>query len=379
MSGTKRFNVFAASILILSLTACSVISTQSGNAELQLSTVVTGGEITSTVAPEPVETSAHASENQDQSRLDETDVVFLKLPERISSASFEYSGLAWFKDQLVLLPQYPGGKFFSYSPVLYSISKQDILTAIENPELELPARDVPLLQADIQGQIQGFEGFESILFVGQQVFLTIETHGGDPMMGYLIRGEVNGDLERITLEPDSLVELPPLTHEQNATFEALTSWNDKLNVIYEHNSGQAEMTPIAYEFNLDMEFSRKIPFPAINYRITDATESDESGRFWVMNYFYPGDTHLKVDQDELVLRYGEGETHARSQQVERIIQLQIDQAGITRIDQPPIYLKLLEKDKARNWEGIVLLDDLGFLLITDRFPDSLIGFCPFLR
>jgi len=159
----------------------------------------------------------------------------------------------------------------------------------------------------------------------------------------------------------------------------MTYWNGNLYIMYEHNSTQGETEPVAYQFNLDLELVREIPFPAINFRITDATISDPSGKFWVMNYFFPGDTHLAVDQDALVLEYGEGRTHAENDPVERLVQLQIEESQISRLDQPPIYLELLDYSVARNWEGIVPLDDLGFLLITDSLPGSLLGFCPILR
>jgi len=61
--------------------------------------------------------------------------------------------------------------------------------------------------------------------------------------------------------------------------------------------------------------------------------------------------------------------------VERLVQLQIEKDEILRVDQAPIYLKLLGFDIARNWEGVVMLDELGFLLITDSFPNSQLGFC----
>jgi hypothetical protein len=215
--------------------------------------------------------------------------------------------------------------------------------------------------------------------VGQTIYLTIESRAGNPMMGYLIKGDVKGDLESITLDPESLVELEPFSSERNSTFEAMTVWNEKLYVIYEHNSKQDDEQPVAYQFNLDFEFEREIPFPAIDYRVTDATISDPSGKFWVVNYFFPGDTHLAVDQDGLVLEYGEGQTHKDNQPVERLVELQIEGNQISRIDQPPIYLQLLDYNIARNWEGIAMLDELGFLLISDSFPGSLLGFCPILR
>jgi len=199
------------------------------------------------------------------------------------------------------------------------------------------------------------------------------------MMGYLIIGEVLGELESITLDPESLVELVPLSSARNITFEAMTFWNGNLYVIYEHNSMQNATQPVAYEFNQDLEFEREITFPVINFRVTDATSSDSSGKFWIMNYYFPGDTFLAVDEDPLVLEYGEGETHAKNEPVERLVELQIEDSAISLVDQPPIYLQLLEDNVARNWEGIALLEEMGFLLITDSFPDSLLGFCPRLR
>ena len=311
--------------------------------------------------------------------LEEVEVIPLKLPERISAASFEYSGMGWFGDYLVLLPQYPEGKDFSRKPNLFAIAKQDLLAAITDPDLELPVRDIPIENSDLRSVIRGFEGFESILFVDQSVYLTIESRAGDPMMGYLIRGVVNGDLESITLDVNSIVELRPFSSELNATFEGMTYWNGSLYVMYEHNSMRNVKQPVAYQINPDLENIREIPFPVINYRITDATISDVDGKFWVMNYFFPGDTHLAVDQDSLVEEYGEGKTHAENDPVERLVQLQIENDQISRIDQPPTYLQLLDNDIARNWEGLVMLDNLGFLLITDSFPGSVLGFCPILR
>ena len=364
-------------ILIISLVACSnkailpeLTDTQTplpANRQDQTESIVT------ITGNNPEETPIN------QEYLEEVAVIPLKLPERISAASFEYSGMGWFGDYLVLLPQYPEGKDFSRKPNLFAIAKQDLLAAITDPDLELPVRDIPIENSDLRSMIRGFEGFESILFVDQSVYLTIESRAGDPMMGYLIRGVVNGDLESITLDVNSIVELRPFSSELNATFEGMTYWNGSLYVMYEHNSMRNVKQPVAYQINPDLENIREIPFPVISYRITDATISDVYGKFWVMNYFFPGDTHLAVDQDSLVEEYGEGKTHAENDPVERLVQLQIENDQISRIDQPPTYLQLLDNDIARNWEGLVMLDNLGFLLITDSFPGSVLGFCPILR
>ena len=377
MTTVKVSRLIIGIILIISLVACSnkailpdLTDTQTplpANRQDQTESILT------ITGNNPEETPTN------REYLEEVEVIPLKLPDRISAASFEYSGMGWFGDYLVLLPQYPQGKEFTREPNLFAIAKQDLLAAITDPDLELPVRDIPIENSDLRSVIKGFEGFESILFVDQNVYMTIESRAGDPMMGYLIRGVVNGDLESITLDVNSIVELRPFSSELNATFEGMTYWNGSLYVMYEHNSMRNVKQPVAYQINPDLENIREIPFPVINYRITDATISDVDGKFWVMNYFFPGDTHLAVDQDSLVEEYGEGKTHAENDPVERLVQLQIENDQISRIDQPPTYLQLLDNDIARNWEGLVMLDNLGFLLITDSFPGSVLGFCPILR
>lgn len=377
MTTVKVSRLIIGIILIISLVACSnkailpeLTDTQTplpANRQDQTESILT------ITGNNPEETPIN------QEYLEEVAVIPLKLPDRISAASFEYSGMGWFGDYMVLLPQYPEGKDFSRKPNLFAIAKQDLLAAVTDPDLELPVRDIPIENSDLRSVIKGFEGFESILFVDQNVYMTIESRAGDPMMGYLIRGVVNGDLESITLDVNSIVELRPFSSELNATFEGMTYWNGSLYVMYEHNSMRNVKQPVAYQINPDLENIREIPFPVISYRITDATISDVDGKFWVMNYFFPGDTHLAVDQDSLVEEYGEGKTHAENDPVERLVQLQIENDQISRIDQPPTYLQLLDNDIARNWEGLVMLDNLGFLLITDSFPGSVLGFCPILR
>ncbi len=377
MISVKQLKLIVVSILILSITACS----NNSIFEVTEPTKALEGLVEPTEAGNVVEVigSETSTSPTSQPLLEEVEVVLLNIPERIQAASFEYSGLAWFGEDLVLLPQFPQGKDFSREANLFTIAKGDLLQAIENPDLELLIRDVPIINSDLRKVIKGFEGFESILFVEGEVYLTIESRAGNPMMGYLIRGEVKGELESITLDPESLVELVPFSSAGNATFEAMTYWNGKLYILYEHNSKQGDKLPVAYQYNLDLELEQEIPFPVVDYRITDATVSDSTGKFWVMNYFFPGDTHLAIDQDALILEYGEGETHANNEPVERLVELQVKNEKITRVDQPPVYLQLLDYNIARNWEGIVMLDDLGFLLITDSFPGSVLGFCRFLR
>jgi hypothetical protein len=115
--------------------------------------------------------------------------------------------------------------------------------------------------------------------------------------------------------------------------------------------------------------------PPLEYRLTDVTEPGADGVFWAINYFFPGEDFLLPSSDPLVERYGRGVTHAFYPQVERLVAFQYTGTAITLLDRAPIYLELPDAN-ARNWEGIVRLDDRGFLIVTDKYPQTLLGFVP---
>ena len=105
---------------------------------------------------------------------------------------------------------------------------------------------------------------------------------------------------------------------------------------------------------------------------------DDSGRFWAINYLYPGDVDkLQPDDDALIRQYGQGPSHAQSEIVERLVEFQIVDGKISRTQTPPIQLELAASGEARNWEGIARLDGLGFLIVTDQHPETILGFVPF--
>jgi hypothetical protein len=120
-----------------------------------------------------------------------------------------------------------------------------------------------------------------------------------------------------------------------------------------------------------------IPFPTIEYRVTDATCPDSKGRFWVINYFFPGEgPELKPAPDPLAYEYGLSNIRVFSSGVERLVELQYSEDRITLAETTPVYLENSKHNRHRNWEGLVRLENNGFLLMTDKFPDTLLGFVP---
>lgn len=305
----------------------------------------------------------------------EQTVTLLPLGGPLQSEDAELSGLAWYGDHLVMLPQFPGWERDG-APCLYTVSKADLLARLDHTASgPLEPRCIAFDSGGIEKRITRFEGYEAIGFSGDQVFLTVETHRRTGK-GLLVTGRIAPDLSVLKLEALPQVELPLPAEVSNAGFEALVMGEDRLLALYEANGARVNPAPIAESFDRSLAHSGKLTLSAIEYRVTDATSLDAAGRFWVMNYSFPGTSHhYKPAPDPLMARYGTGPTHARQPQVERLIELQVTPGGIVLTDRPPLQLQL-SSEAARNWEGLVRLDDRGFLLVTDKFPGTLLGFVP---
>lgn len=295
-----------------------------------------------------------------------------------SKGRAEISGLAWYGDVLVLLPQYPSRFFGGPDGALITLKKGDILQYLDetNPSPLNPGY-IPFAAPGI-GKISGFEGFESIAIQDEKVYLTIETHVGlwEAMKGYLVQGEIFPDLTRVSVDINNKVELPPLSNIFNLSHEAVLIFDGEIITFYEGNGTHITTQPVAYRHNLTLQKLPSLSFPHIEYRITDVTSPDENGRFWALNVFQPGDRWLENDDDGLIGLFGEEFSHYHNEPVERIVEFQIYDDKIAFSGRDPIRLKLNNMDIARNWEGIARLDQRGFLLVTDKIPGTILGFIP---
>ena len=320
----------------------------------------------------PLQNSTMSSMDQ----LDEVPVTLIPLNGPVSRPDAELSGLAWYGDWLILLPQYPA-RFGQDGGVLFALNKSEIINYLNGrTSAPLKPREIPLVTGGVEDDIWLFEGFEAIAFLGEQVFMTIEARNLLGMKGYLISGRVAPDLSEMRLEPASLVENKPQMNLGNKSDEALLIVQDSILTLYEAN-GALNSDPHATRFALSLQPQGRIPFPHLEYRLTDATAPDAGGRFWVLNVHYFGERALEPSSDPLAERYGEGATHARSTSVERLVELQYHPNGITFTETPPVQLELVYQVGPRNWEGLALLDGLGFLLVTDKFPGTLLSFVPY--
>jgi hypothetical protein len=306
--------------------------------------------------------------------LVEQSVKPLPLAGPLASPEAEISGMAWYGETLVILPQYPERFAEGEVPQIFGLPKSSIVEVLEGQSEELEPIPILFIAPDFRAEIAGYQGFEAIGFADDRAFLTIEADTGTETTGYLVSGQVVGDLQQIQIETELIVQIPSQAGLGNMAEESLVVTDGALLTFHEVNGEALNPNPVAHRFSFDLEPLGTVPFPNLEYRVTDATAMDEAGRFWVMNYFWEGDLNLKPEADPLVQRYGTGPTHAGQETVERIVALQYDGNQITLIEEPPRLLTLAKE--GRNWEAIVRLDDRGFLVMTDTFPNTILGFVP---
>ena len=319
-----------------------------------------------TTAPAPTETFASAIEHP---------VTYIELAGPVAASRAEVSAMAWCGDQLILVPQYPSMFKADGQASVFAIPKADIVTYLDGSSTDpIDPVMIPFDAGDLADRIGGFEGFESVTFVGDTVYMTIESRAGSGMVGYLVKGSVTGDCAGIVLDSDVMTPIEPQADLKNMTDETIIVYEDRIYTVYEANGVNVNPDPVAHLFTLDLDPVEETPFPSIEYRVTDATVPDVDGLFWAINYFYPGDTKLKPGTDEIAVEYGLGETHQEMEQVERLVALQITDEEITFAGIAPIYLELDSNlDDSRNWEGLVQFGD-GFLLVTDEYPTTILGY-----
>lgn len=293
------------------------------------------------------------------------EVVVKELPlaGNLADRNPEFSGLAWWDDTLVLLPE-------NAYDELYGIARDDLVQAVDADDpAPVETTAIPLDLNGALDEIDFVDGFEAILFVDDKVYFLLETRRG----AWILSGTADRETG-IVLDPRGAIELPLRTRLPNTTAEAITWHDGALIAFHEANGASVLEDPCAFRWTPGETTVTPIPSPPLEYRVTDATLPDDAGRFWVANYLYPGDARmLNPGKDKLAEEHGLGATHAVSKQVERLVEIVVDETGVKLTDTPPLQLQL-DDSTGRNWEGLARLGDMGFVIVTDRFPRTILGF-----
>lgn len=291
----------------------------------------------------------------------------------IAAPEAELSGLAWYQDRLLLLPQYPAR--FGSPGALFTLTRKEIeawlgcqLPHFERPKhcpKQLTPRALPFDDSGVRAQHPRFEGYEALVVHAEQCYLSAELSGPPHDQGLLFKGTLHEDPLRIRIDPHTALRARLPRARKNSGLEALLHRGTQLYALYERN-GRLPARVLRVDLSR-WRFLDPQPMAQLPYRLTDASAADPQGRFWVSNYHWPGNT------PEPRAHFQPGPTHQRYPAIEHLVALRHTDQGIAKLPVPPIQL-VLSDTEGRNWEGLVRLGSAGFLLVTDKHPDTQLAF-----
>lgn len=308
--------------------------------------------------------------NQKEALVIEQTLLEIPLDGPITKKKTELSGLAWMGDTLLLLPQYPEN--FGDPGILFTISKQSISDYLDGKSVgPITPGTIPFFMPALDKMIPHYEGFEAIAIHSDNVYLTIESGTDNHMLGYIISGKISPGGKEIRLDSNEIALIPPPVQLDNRTDETLVIHQNRIYTLFEANGKEIIPSPAAHVFDLDLNALGTITFPHLEYRVTDAAIETDGG-IWVINQASSKDADI-LPPSESAVGTPTLETDANGiEQVERLVKLEIGINGFVPAEYPIIQIEL--GHEPRNWEGLAILDERGFLLVTDKSPDTLLAF-----
>ena len=299
--------------------------------------------------------------------------TLLKIGGPMKNSDEEISGMDWYNDNLILLPENLNGYVFA-------VKKAELDSRINgNDTTTIFPEQIKFNTPNYKELVPGFDSFEAIAFRGYEVYLTIEIKFADSMSCLLARGHIDEKTLEITVPEQNLTVINVPTYVNNMSYESLIIDEDRVIALFEANGDSLIKSPYALSINSSGNDIIKFPLTSINYRIADATKIDKNNRFWVINYFFPGDRKvLKPSNDILASKYGSGPSHSNSSRVERLIEYEIKNGKVLLTKSAPIEIELEGEKTSRKWEALARYENEGFLIATDRYPKphTLLAFLP---
>lgn len=305
------------------------------------------------------------------------------LPDSINESHFEYSGLAAWRDKILLIPQhvYDTGNYHITAIDTTAIDavlqqKQNFITAAATIRFGNSLSPVyNAIKAAILPR-KDFGGFEAAVVVGDFIFLTVETDS----LCYVVKGTIDADSMQVNFRVNDTLSLPKPDYQfSNAGYESIAWLPDQKRLIamYENNAIHAKAT--AYTFTTNLGRKEEVTFgKPMLFRLTDITHV-AGNVLWGINHYYRQYNPLE-NCDSLLANGQNIKTeycyYIRGRQDEATREMGADprQTSYTRIVQLTVQHQQVHwKEKVAisysndNWEGIIPYKK-GVLMIVDGRP-----------
>lgn len=307
----------------------------------------------------------------------------IPLPATMAHANNEYSSMAIWNDEILLVPQYP-------AKYIYSLNKTGIsnFTAGSSFSNDISKTYRFVHWYEVIAKIANYEGVEATTIIDNSIYFSIETT--NPTDCYVVKGKIaeSDGKAFIVMDTTKLLALKkPLTKQgkliDNAGFESMV-YDGKGSIIamYEYNRADVDGGPFAYKFDTSLNKTslKKVPFGTpLPYRLTDAVTTAQ-GQILAMNYNWNGDKQYH-SAGEMVNCSGNVQKDVSKTCYSRVIELEINNTitykEILQTECTGVESQLTRKSMGcYNWEGIVPFEN-GVLVITDQYPGSYLRYYSF--
>jgi hypothetical protein len=285
------------------------------------------------------------------------------LGEEMANPHLQISGMDWYGDKLVLLTQSPE----EFDAKLFYVLKNEILGNLRNEPSKISVSKIHLNDKAVSDFLNHRNEYEAIAFKKDMVFLVIEIDNEvqniKRMESWIVRGEINSG-DTLTLDVNTLKKLPlPKKNIEEMACEAISIMDDSVFVFYEANGANLNKPANCFRLDLALKEVSKVNIDPIEYRITDATRMDKNKKFWVINSLYKGDVQsLQPVKDDLL----PSTIGSESNEVKRLVRLHVEKGRVKIADKKTLMLE----PSNWNWEGLVQLDKIGFLIINDTYSEG---------
>ena len=185
--------------------------------------------------------------------------------------SLEMSGLAWYNDYLILMPQYVNES----KPRFYYLKKSTINDWLNgNKEKPLNPSKIDIIMPDYFNSIKGYQGFEAICFIGNKAYLIIETKNNDSMQSFIVKGSMDIKNKTLIIDPEKKVEILLPVNIKNMGYESILKYKYRLMVLFEANGINVNSDPKASFYNSSLKQKGHISFPNICLLYTSPSPRD---------------------------------------------------------------------------------------------------------
>lgn len=284
----------------------------------------------------------------------------------LDSPSYEYSGLARWNGNVLLVPQYPG----KWENAIFAVNDKDIDKAIAGKyKTGVPYTRITISNlADFKSRMKGtYQGFEGAVVVGNTIYFTLEF---SESTCYLLKGYIRSQKGRTTIALQKMFAIEkPEDAYVNAGYESIgyLPGSKVIYVFFEKNSPeQPSVAMVDTSFGEHALTYGTFERPMF-FRLTDVAAGGPHSFIGINHYF----NDYQRKQKEYSYYVGDANKAAAGQQMfgadpaahNYTAVVELTQKGTVTEWQTRKFISYGDE----NWEGIVPFRK-GFLMVVDEYP-----------